>query len=64
MVEKVWGKGGTRLVLSPKGEKNLPPEFLAERKKEKAMVDKREAKANRQNIGEFYLKEKVRLKVA
>ena len=64
MVEKVWGKGGTRLVLSLKGERNLPPEFVAERKKQKAMVDKREAKANRRNIGEFFLKKKVRLKFA
>ena len=37
MVEKVWGKGGTRLVLSLKGERNLPPEFVAKRKKQKAI---------------------------
>ena len=52
-------KGGTRLVLSLKGERDLPPEFNVERKKQKALIKRREATAKPCKIGESYLIKKV-----
>ena len=64
MVSKVWGKSnGTSLVLSLKGETGLPSQMIADRKREKVLIEKNEAKAPRRQNGEFYLKKKVRKKV-
>jgi hypothetical protein len=61
MVNKVWSKkAGTSLVLSLKGETGLPPEMIAQRKREKVMIDNKEGKAYRRNGAIFYLKIKVR----
>ena len=52
---KVWGKSSIRnLVLSLKGETNLPPQMIADRKREKALIEKNEAKASRRQNGHFY----------
>jgi hypothetical protein len=47
MIKKVWGNksDATNLVLSLKGETGLPAEMTADRKKEKALTEKNEAKA-------------------
>jgi hypothetical protein len=61
MVNKVWSKkAGTSLVLSLKGETGLPAEMVAERKREKMMIEKNEGKAYRRDGAIFYLKIKVR----
>jgi hypothetical protein len=61
MVSKVWGGNGTSLVLSLKGETRLPKKLIADKKKKKELVERKEAKASRRQKGEFYLKKKVRV---
>ena len=60
VVTEVWGGDGTSLVLSLKDETQLPEKVIADKKRQKEMVDKTEAKADRRQKGEFYLKKKVR----
>ena len=61
-VAKIWGSstGGTCLVLSLKGEKGLTPKMIADKKREKVLIERKEAKSHRRQNGEFYLKIKVR----
>ncbi len=61
MVNKVWSKKArTSLVVSLKGETGLPAEMVAERKREKVMIERKEGKAYRRDGAIFYLKIKVR----
>ena len=48
MISKVWGKSNeTSLVLSLKGETGLPSQMIADRKREKVLIEKKEAEAPR-----------------
>jgi hypothetical protein len=61
MMDKVWcKKAGATVALSLKGETRLPAEMIEERKREKMMIEKKESKAHRRALGEFYVKMKVR----
>jgi hypothetical protein len=61
MMNKVWcKKAGITITLSLKGETRLPAEMIEEMKREKMMVERKEGKAHRRTLGEFYVKMKVR----
>jgi hypothetical protein len=61
MISKVWGtSSGTSLVLSLKGEKGLTPKMTADKKREKALTDRKDAKTQPRQKSEFCLKTKVR----
>jgi hypothetical protein len=60
MVNKVWcKKAGASVTLSLKGETSLPAKMTEERKRDK-MIERKEGKAHRHRIGEFWAKKKAR----